>query len=267
MNARISYHYKKNFADFNMERTHTHEMNNFEIMYVKEGACIVETAEKEYHLSAGSFILLGNCCPHLLSARNATILNIEFDIRQGNMNISDVLERFPEIREIFSFHALYLLDKSEVFSALEALIAELHVNGEGFCAELMFKRLLIEICRSYKKRQSPSEHYIREATEYIEENFCRNISVSEIAAQIGLNRSYLQTLFKSVTGKTVLEYINSLRIEKACFIMKNTDLPVIDIALDCGFASRQHFMYIFKKTTGMTARQYRGGREENYERD
>ena len=260
MKARISYHYKKKFADFNMERTHVHEINNYEIMYVKEGSCVVETPAEEYHLAAKNFILLRGGCPHLLSARNATILNIEFDIKRGDMDISDVLAVFPEAEEIFSINALCLSDKSEVFSSLDALITELHTNGESFCSELLFKRFLIEICRSYKKRQSPSEHYIREACGYIEENFCRNISVSEIAAQIGLNRSYLQTLFKNVTGKTVLEYINTLRIEKACFIIKNTDLPVIDIALDCGFASRQHFLYVFKKTMGMTARQYRGGK-------
>jgi AraC family L-rhamnose operon regulatory protein RhaS len=104
------------------------------------------------------------------------------------------------------------------------------------------------------------------AVGYIEQHFCEPITAEEIAGEIGLNRSYLQTLFKSHTGKTVLEYINSLRIAKACFIMKNTDLSVVDIAVDCGFASRQHFMYTFKKHTGMTAKQFRGGTKD-YERE
>lgn len=130
---------------------------------------------------------------------------------------------------------------------------------------LLFCRLLIEIARSLKMAEEGSISYVTAARKYIKAHLCEKLSVSQIAAEVGLNRSYLQTLFRKVTGKTVVEYINSLRIEKACFIMKNTDLPTVDIAIDCGFASRQHFMYVFKQHTGCTARQYRTG-SVNYER-
>ena len=266
MNAKISYHYQKNFADFKMERMHTHDKGNFEVMYIKGGNCTVATPFGEHRLSAGEFILLGNECPHLLEAQNATILNIEFYIKAGDINIDSVMREYPELYKIFEQRALSLSDKSEVFSALLSLVSELRVNGEGLCSELLFKRLLIEVARTYKKRESPSEHYVRAAIDYIDAHFCERLSVSDVAREVGINRSYLQSLFKSATGKTILEYINSLRIAKACFMMKNTDLSVVDIALDCGFASRQHFMYIFKGQTGMTARQYRGGNKD-YERE
>lgn len=262
MQALISYHYRKNFADFSMDRMHTHEPDNFEIMYVKEGHCTVKTPDGEHSLSAGSFILLGNGCPHSLEARNAAILNVEFYVNREGVDVSDVLAAYPEILKLFSERAVDAHDKSEVFSALSALITELKSEGNGLCAELLFKRLLIELARSCSLKKNRSVKYVNTAIEYIEQHFCEPITAEEIANEIGLNRSYLQTLFKSHTGKTVLEYINSLRIAKACFIMKNTDLSVVDIAVDCGFASRQHFMYTFKKHTGMTAKQFRGGTKD-----
>ncbi len=266
MNAEISFYYKKSFADFKMERMHTHSPNNFEIMYVREGSCLVKTEEDSFFLSRGEFILLGNECPHLLEARQAAILNIEFNINAGNIPIGEVLAEYPVLSQLFSARKVKISDRSGVLEALLCLISELKENEEGLCSRLMFCRLLIEIARSFSRREEGPDTYVRAACEYIGEHFCEKLSVGSIAAEVGINRSYLQTLFRRVTGKTVVEYINSLRIEKACFIMKNTDLPAVDIAIDCGFSSRQHFMYIFKKHTGCTARQYRTGRE-NYERN
>ena len=264
--AKISYYYKKNFADFIMEQKHIHEKGNFEIMFVRSGKCTVSLPDEELTLSEGQFILLGNCCPHSMAAVSAQILNIEFYINMGGNDITAVFEECPALKEIFLKQALLLKDKSEVCAALLSLIDELRENGEGLCSSLLFSRLLIELSRSYLRAENESESYVAAARDYIKRHFCEKLTIPEIASAVGLNRSYLQTLFKKITGKTILEYINSLRIEKACFIMKNTDLPVVDIAADCGFSSRQHFMYIFKKQTGLTARQYRTGRV-NYEQN
>ncbi len=264
--AKISYYYKKNFADFKMEQMHIHEKGNFEIMFVRSGKCIVSVPDEQLSLSEGHFVLLGNCCPHSLSAVSAQILNIEFYINMGGSDITSVFEECPALTELFSKSAVLLADKSEVCSALLSLIDELRENGEGLCSDLLFSRLLIELSRSFLRADDDGSAYVAAARDYIKRHFCEKLPVSEIASAVGLNRSYLQTLFKKITGKTILEYINSLRIEKACFIMKNTDLPVVDIAADCGFSSRQHFMYIFKKQTGLTARQYRTGRV-NYEQN
>ncbi len=266
MKAEISYYYQKNFADFKMRRSHTHGANNFEIMYVKEGRCRVKTDAGDYSLSAGNFILLGNHCPHTLEAQNATILNIEFYIKRGNIELDDLLMHHPDIEKLFSVRALCIADKSSVFSALRSLIEELRRDGDEYYEGLLFKRLLLEIIRSYNLKISSAMSYVAEARKYIANHFCEKLSIDEIAGVIGINRSYLQSLFKSATGKTILEYINSLRIEKACFIMKNTDLAIIDIAVDCGFASRQHFLYVFKKHMGITAREYRKG-STDFERE
>lgn len=257
--AEISYYYKKRFADFKMNKLHRHSKYNHEIMYVSSGKCEIVTPERTVTLTAGNYIMIGNRQPHLLTAQSADILNIEFYIHKKGISVEDIEADYPQFMKMFSHRLSVYSDTGEVFTAMRELIEELQNHGKGICSNILFKRLLIELCRNDSRNNIGGVSYIGAAKKYIEAHLCEKITVPEIASHIGINHSYLQTLFKQHTGKTIIDYINSLRIEKACFIMRNTDLSLVDIAVDCGFSSRQHFMYTFKKHTGKTAREYRKG--------
>lgn len=257
-NAKISYFYKKKFADFSMGQLHTHSIHNVEIMYVRSGRCRVITADQTITLNSGSYIILAKKCAHRLEAQSANIMNIEFYLHHiGNISLDDIAQAYPVFSQIFSREVYVYRDNGGVCSALSELIDELQSHGTGLCSELLFKRFLIELCRNHNRSSIGGVSYIGKTKDYIKEHLSEKITIDDIAQHIGLNRSYLQTLFKQHTGKTVIDYINALRIEKACFIIRNTNLPVIDVAIDCGFASRQHFLYTFKKHTGKTVREYR----------
>ena len=255
--AQISYYYKKTFLDFSMHTMHTHTKNNYEVMYVSSGKCEIVIPDKTIYLTSGNFIIIGNSCPHYLRAENADIINLEFYIHDKGVSIKDVLTEYPVLAKILALENSTYLDNGEVYSILKEIVSELQNYGKGVCSDLILKRLLIEICRTHNKNSIGGVSYIGETKKYIAEHLFEKLTIEEISNHVGLNHSYLQTLFKRHTGKTIIDYINSLRIEKACFIMRNTNLPIIDIAIDCGFSSRQHFMYTFKKHTGVNAREYR----------
>ena len=255
--AEISYYYKKRFADFKMNNLHCHSKYNHEIMYVSSGKCEIATPENTLTLTAGNYIMIGNRQPHLLIAQNADILNIEFYIHQKGISVEDIEADYPQFLKMLSHRLSVYGDTGEVFTAMRELIEELQDHGEGLCSALMFKRFLIVLCRNQSHNALNGVSYIKIAKEFINSHLCEKITIDDIARHVGLNRSYLQTLFKEHTNKTVIEYINSLRIEKACFIIRNYNLPIIDVAIDCGFHSRQHFMYTFKKYTGKTVGEYR----------
>lgn len=256
--AKISYYYKKKFADFSMGQLHTHSAHNVELMYVRSGRCRVITRDRALTLSSGSYIILAKECAHCLEAQSASIMNIEFYLhKSGNISLDDITAEYPAFTQIFSREVCVYRDDGGVCSALSELIDELQSHGAGLCSELLFKRFIIELCRNRSRSSAGGVSYIGKAKDYISEHLSEKITVDDIAHHVGLNRSYLQTLFRQHTGKTVVDYINALRIEKACFILRNTDLPIIDIAIDCGFSSRQHFLYTFKKHTGKTVREYR----------
>lgn len=105
----------------------------------------------------------------------------------------------------------------------------------------------------YKKRGS----YIDTITEYIHYNYSYHITVNEIAAYVGLNRSYLCKIFKQAMGIAPQEYLLSYRLLKAKDLLKETNLSVSEIAFSCGFKDVSHFSYIFKEKEGVAPNFYR----------
>lgn len=83
--------------------------------------------------------------------------------------------------------------------------------------------------------------------EYIAAHLPESIYVEELAAIAGLGKSAFSRLFKKSTGRTVPEYVNELRIARACLLLTETDLTVSQIAMDCGFVSPAHFQRQFRE--------------------
>lgn len=98
---------------------------------------------------------------------------------------------------------------------------------------------------------------ILHAIHYIEANHKRDISLEETAEEIHLNPSYLSHSFKKETGVTFLQYLNNLRIEKACELLSESDMTVEDIAFKVGYNSSSYFHKIFRTSMNITPKQYR----------
>lgn len=93
--------------------------------------------------------------------------------------------------------------------------------------------------------------------QYIRENYQSDLNAAETARRFYLNASYLSTLFKEKTGMNMGAYIEGVRMEKAGQFLQDTDCPVTEVAIRCGYSDSNYFSKVFKKYTGMTPRQYR----------
>lgn len=107
----------------------------------------------------------------------------------------------------------------------------------------------------YSPNLSDKNLYVQKAIGYMEANYDKNISVEKIAKEVGLDRSWFSVLFKEATTFTPHAYLTSLRIKKACFLMKNQNYSVADTARATGLDVR-NFSRLFKKETGLTPTQY-----------
>ena len=94
----------------------------------------------------------------------------------------------------------------------------------------------------------------------IESNLASDLTLSELATTLNINASYLSTVFKKETGKTVTGYVNEKRIELAQELLKTTNLQIQTIAQYCGIVDVHYFTRLFKKITGVSPIQFR---EEN----
>lgn len=101
--------------------------------------------------------------------------------------------------------------------------------------------------------------FIRQIDRYIEDHLSQSITMEEICAAFRIGRTRLYELSLDYLGCGLSEYIRKQRIQHAQHMLKNTTLPITDIAYAVGFSDYNHFSRIFKKITGVSARTYRNG--------
>lgn len=107
------------------------------------------------------------------------------------------------------------------------------------------------------KRSKLRDFYLKEAISYIEMNFQNDISVEDIAAVCGLNRSYFGKIFKDAVGKSPQEFLMNYRMIKATELLRLTKLSVQDIGNAVGYPNALHFSRAFKNTYGVSPRTWR----------
>ncbi|MDO4402381.1 MAG: AraC family transcriptional regulator, partial [Clostridiaceae bacterium] len=87
----------------------------------------------------------------------------------------------------------------------------------------------------------------RRAIEYMHKSYKQNITLTSIAKHLGLNKCYFCNIFKKETNMTFSQFLNNLRIEKSKVLLKNTELSLLDIAVEVGFNNQSYFTMAFKK--------------------
>lgn len=95
--------------------------------------------------------------------------------------------------------------------------------------------------------------------QYININYCNDISVQSIANKFLVNPNYISQLFKKENGETFTEYLTGLRVKCACNMLRAAHVPVYEIAERVGYNDYFHFAKVFKRITGKTPTAYRDG--------
>ena len=93
--------------------------------------------------------------------------------------------------------------------------------------------------------------------EIVNQEYAENLNLDELARRFGVNPSYLSRSFTEKTGAPLFDYINRIRIRKACILLKRSDLNILEIAYSVGYHNPSHFNRSFKKIMGIAPRDYR----------
>ena len=99
--------------------------------------------------------------------------------------------------------------------------------------------------------------YVRKAVEFIPNNYADPVRVKDIADYVGVNRSYLYTLFQDNLQLSPKEYLTNFRLTRAAELLQLTDLSVETVAMSCGYQDALGFSKIFKAKMGITPSAYR----------
>lgn len=123
----------------------------------------------------------------------------------------------------------------------------------------LFFDYLTQSAKSTKLVQSSkmSDYYIKEAINYIEQNFQNNITIEDIAAVCGINRSYFGKIFRNSIGRSPQEFLMNYRMVKATELLKLTSLSIAEIGAAVGYENQLHFSRAFKTIYGVSPREWR----------
>lgn len=104
--------------------------------------------------------------------------------------------------------------------------------------------------------------YVEEALKYIEANYSEAnyseaVTIQDLANWLGLERTYLYRLFKSMVGMSPQAYLLDVRIRQACTLLTHSDLTITNIARSVGYEDSLYFSRLFHRKKGQTPSQYR----------
>lgn len=99
--------------------------------------------------------------------------------------------------------------------------------------------------------------FVNAAKMYINKSYMKDITLSTVANEIYITSGYLSTLFKQVTGDSFVNYLNKVRIDHACELLKDVRLKTYEVAYLVGFQDEKYFTRVFKKLKGRNPSQYK----------
>ncbi|MBQ8813471.1 MAG: AraC family transcriptional regulator [Lachnospiraceae bacterium] len=139
----------------------------------------------------------------------------------------------------------------ELLRKAESMTAGREVYLCGKIWELMY------LVSSNQKGVGRKELYIRQAKNFIESEYMVGITVGEVAARLGLDRSYLSNLFKQTEGKSPQQYLNEVRMRQAAVQLMELGYTVTETAASVGYADVFAFSRMFKQYYGVAPSEYR----------
>ncbi len=130
-------------------------------------------------------------------------------------------------------------------------------RSEAQIREVVLDYIQRHMVNEKKSEASHRHNLIGKVSEYLESHFQEPITVKQIAEIHHLNASYLSVLFKKEMGKTISDFLQETRMNKAKELLNNPSIKVYEVSEQVGFQTSAYFSYLFKKTTGYTPQEYR----------
>lgn len=246
-------------TNFNMNKPHFHD--EYELYFLTSGNRLFYINDKIYPICGGSLAFVdGEMMHRSFSDCDAPHTRFVICIKKGLLD-----EKFPLISDVFSDGGCFSLDENaqKVFRPLLDGIrreceSDYPMRSEAVTA--LTAKVFIEFYRLFQsssvdKDNCPSE--VSDIISYINTHYEEKFSLADISAHCGISVSRLTRIFKAATGYTVIEFTNNLRIKKAAELIKNTRLPISEIALQTGFSSFSYFGKLFFACRGISPLKYR----------
>ncbi|MDE8601910.1 AraC family transcriptional regulator [Marinomonas sp. RSW2] len=251
-------------------RWHAHD--DYELHFIVATSGKVFIGDYIGNYSPGQLILTGPRLPHNWICQNEQedVQLRDMVIRFHHESFSDGMKIIPELAEILPMLAR-AKSGIEFFDLDHGYLQETFQkvrNASGLSRLILSLPLLQELAksRSYRllstvqidlKSSETLQKKINTVVDYVSKNYSQDITLSGVASLICMSDSHFSRFFKKATGNRFIEFVNRVRISRACSLLIETDQQIATICFQVGFNNVANFNRRFHELKGVTPRDFR----------
>lgn len=251
-----------------------------ELVVVMDGSAdhIVDT--EHFPVRKGDVFVMGSGIRHGYdNVKGLRICNVMF-------RPEALLNGDHDIKQHAGFHALFLLeaevnrtagfrsrlrlshsDFADIESLLTMTVKEYSSDdpGKKTMLQACFMQIVVKLSRLYDApAKQPEISGMAEAAAFMESHYMEDISIEQVLEISHYSQRHFIRLFSAAYNTTPQKYLMGIRIRKACSLLKESSLPITEVAMRCGFGDSNYFSRAFRKVSGMTPSQFRSGNGISY---
>ncbi len=248
-------------------------ISSMEIVEIISGTVTVFIGTEQAEARAGDFLYVPPTLVFRLEAQDgpACVRGMVFDsaILEANMQkyeseilyMFDIQSKnkltvFKEGHPVYETLAIYMQESYDEY-ALKDVCYNLPIRANIY---LMMTALLRHYCGTKSEGERLIYHNVvrlKPVIEFIDRSFAEKLYIEMLAEMINVSADYFTKMFKDSIGKTPIDYINSLRVNKAMQLLSETEQPMTDISDSVGFCNTNYFHKIFKQYRDTSPLAYR----------
>lgn len=260
--------YIKRSSPFSMPADHFHPF--YEMYYLVSGKRTYFIKDASYAIQQGDLVFIGknevhktmqaggpsherivvhfdDRFIHAVSERHAKLLLSPFH------QSSHVLRLPPELQAAVHSHMSRLLTEMRE----TPWASDLYARHAIVDVLLLAARYVQQHAPVNLSQATPMHRKISDIVRYLNGHYAEPVQLSDLSEMFYISPSHLSRTFKEVTGFSFVDYVNLNRIREAQRLLRETDMPITEIAANVGFDNFSHFGKTFKKITRTSARAYR----------
>lgn len=166
-------------------------------------------------------------------------------IKQPNFEGDGLIIKFPSF--------IYLVAFDDTIVAKDNISS----SSDFFKLEDELYKAYSQCLRRFLDDDADNDKKILQAIKFIEKNYANNIDMAVVSNHVNMNYTLFSNIFKKYAGKNFVSYLKDIRIEKAKELILTTNKTIKQIGLEVGYKDDKRFFKTFKKSTGLSPKQYR----------
>ncbi|MBQ8640382.1 MAG: helix-turn-helix transcriptional regulator [Lachnospiraceae bacterium] len=255
---------------------HLHFHNCLELGYCHEGSGILKVRKQNIPFSGDDITFIARNIPHTTWSASGSSSKWSYIM----VDMTEMLDSFAPgssypisqmLESINTARIIHKQDNPVLAFYVNRLIQEIVDTKPQYQlnSRALFLSLLIELCRYCGENHQQAPQIVPDkleqnhtlaivpALEYIKHNYMNQFTMESLADLCGLSPTHFRRVFNTTMGGSPLEYLNTVRITKACYLLRSTEESVLNISESVGFHSISSFNRYFYRLVNMSPREYR----------